>query len=111
MMTDAELLEFTQEFRDGILDGGPSDMRCFMVCAPLVTLLNMSGVPAKLEEAKSVRTVYGECNHVWIKLSDGRVLDPTADQFNSRRRKMPPIYLGKPTSLHRHTPPTKEEGR
>jgi hypothetical protein len=41
-------------------------------------------------------------NHVWIKLTDGRALDPTADQFNVLfpAMKMPPVYLGPPQSIH-----------
>lgn len=94
-MTDAELIEFTQEFRDGILDGGMPTLMCFAVCAPLVTLLNMSGVKAEMVESD-----LGWCNHFWLKLADGRVLDPTADQFNyldTAKAAMPPVYLGPPT--------------
>jgi hypothetical protein len=94
-VTDDELREFAADFREGILDGGPSDWTCFMVCAPLETLLNMHGV-------KMVETDLGEMNHVWIKLSDGRALDPTADQFNRLfpDLALPPVYLGAPISIH-----------
>jgi hypothetical protein len=97
MMTDADLIEFTQEFRDGILDGTPSWMMCAAVCYPLVTLLNMIGVKCDLVESD-----LGEFNHVWMRLADGRVLDPTADQFNELfpDLAMPPVYLGAPTKLH-----------
>ncbi len=96
-MTDAELIECCQEFRDGILDGRPSNWMCAMVCYPLVTLLGMYGVKAEL-----VETDMGECNHVWMRLADGRALDPTADQFNDLfpDLKMPPVYLGPPSKLH-----------
>lgn len=30
-------------------------------------------------------------DHIWLELSDGRVLDPTADQFPL---SLPPVYLG-----------------
>jgi hypothetical protein len=96
-MTDAELVEFVADFREGILDGRPSDMMCFMVCAPLVTLLNMYGVKCEMVSGED-----DERNHYWLKLADGRVLDPTADQFNgSQHRRLPPVYLGKPTAIHR----------
>lgn len=97
-MTDAELIEFVQEFRDGILDGHSSKMMCGAVCYPLVTLLNMSGVKAELVESD-----LGDCNHVWMKLEDGRALDPTGDQFNwllPAHEQMPTVYLGPPTRLH-----------
>lgn len=105
-MTDAQLVEFAREFRIGILDGGKPDFMCAAICFPLVTLLNMSGVSAQLRETKSVITRRGETNHIWIELADGRVLDPTADQFNGPGwRRMPDVYLGKRTKLHRPGPP------
>lgn len=92
-MTDRELIAFTREFRDGILDGGLPTMMCFAVCVPLVTLLNMSGVSAEM-----VETDLGWVNHFWLRLGDGRSLDPTADQFNYLDgAKFPPVYLGQPT--------------
>ena len=90
-MTDAELIEFATEFREGILDGAPSRMMCFAVSAPLAGLLNFYGV-----DAKTVEGDVGNMNHIWIELSDGRVLDATADQFDD----MPAVYLGKPAAIH-----------
>lgn len=96
-MTDAELIEFASEFRAGILDGRPSDWMCGIVCWPLSTLLGMHGV-----ENETVETDLGHCNHIWIKLADGRALDPTADQFNRLfpDMKMPVVYLGEPCAIH-----------
>src|SRR5689334_11816299 len=95
-MTDAQLIEFTAAFRDGILDGDDSWMMCAAVCYPLVTLLNMHGVKAEL-----VETDLGECNHIWMRLADGRALDPTADQFNKLfGYEYPAVYLGEPMKLH-----------
>lgn len=107
-MTDAELIEVAAGFRDGLLDGEPSDMNCFKVVAPLAGLLEFYGVDAKVVEGYVVlkRGSNGQtCNHFWIQLADGRVLDPTADQFNKAHKKdMPPVYLGSPTlRLHRPT--------
>ena len=35
-------------------------------------------------------------DHVWLKLEDGRILDPTADQFtNMDGSAMPAVFLGK----------------
>lgn len=101
-MQDAELVAFAQDFRDGILDGTPSDVACAMICEPLVTLLNMRGVKCRAFTTTTIRVTYGSCNHVWIGLGDGRVLDPSADQFNDQGLNMPEVYLGpKVGKLHR----------
>ena len=95
-MSDAALIRFATEFRAGILDGDPSDMMCFAVCAPLASMLRLSGVETELVESD-----LGEVNHYWLRLADGRVLDPTADQFNwCNTEQLPPVYLGPPTKLH-----------
>ena len=95
-MTDAELIEFASEFREGILEGRSSWMMCFAVAAPLAGLLKMHGVDAVLKEGD-----LGELNHFWLCLPDGRVLDPTADQFNDFGVElMPSVYLGPPTAMH-----------
>lgn len=95
-MTDAELIEFATEFREGLLDGHPSNWMCFAVCAPLLSLLRLHGVDAELVEGD-----LGVCNHVWLRLPDGRVLDPTADQFNAHQiEQLPPVYLGPPSLIH-----------
>lgn len=95
-MTDAELIEFVTDFRAGILDGASSNMRCAMVCWPLATLLCMLGV-----ECQTVEADLGEMNHFWLRLQDGRALDPTLDQFNNLfNESWPPVYLGPPTKYH-----------
>ena len=96
-MTDAELIEFATEFREGILDGGPSWMMCAAVAWPLAGLLRFYGMEVETEQGETE-----ECNHVWIRLPDGRVLDPTADQFNlfERYGELPAVYLGPPLAIH-----------
>ncbi|KAB7788087.1 hypothetical protein [Methylorubrum populi] len=95
-MEDAELIWFASEFREGILDGGSSQMMCWAVSAPLAALLEMHGVETELVEAD-----LGDCNHFYLRLPDGRVLDPTADQFNHLRvDPMPAVYLGPPADCH-----------
>jgi hypothetical protein len=112
-MSDARLVKFATAFREGVLDGRPSWMMCFAISAPLAGLLEAHGVRAELCESD-----LGEWNHVWLRLADGRVLDPTADQFNELfGYEMPPVYLGPPTNLHAsdsdpaaavpHTPPIR----
>jgi hypothetical protein len=49
------------------------------------------GVPNTLVETQLERPRGGPLNHVWLRLSDGRALDPSADQF---RLGLPPVYLG-----------------
>ena len=49
-MTDDELRNFVIEFRRGLLGGRASASRCFMLCAPLSTLLTIHGVPNTLVE-------------------------------------------------------------
>lgn len=95
-MTDAELIAFATEFREGILEGKPSNWHCAMICWPLESLLNMHGVACK-----AVETDLADMNHVWLQLEDGRALDPTADQFNYLfADTMPPVYLGPPVVYH-----------
>ena len=84
-MSDRELLSMARSFRKGILGKRPSDMMCFAVCAPLQAYLAIFGVELELVEAD-----FGRVNHVWLALSDGRILDPTADQFGIK----PAVYLG-----------------
>jgi hypothetical protein len=49
-MTDAELRNFVIEFRAGLLGRRASTQACFMLCAPLSTLLTIHGVPNTLVE-------------------------------------------------------------
>lgn len=95
-ISDKRLIKIAAEFRKGMIGDKPSSGTCFMICAPLVSLLKMYGVDGDLVESD-----LGEWNHVWIRLADGRALDPTADQFNSYGfEQMPPIYLGAPAKIH-----------
>lgn len=95
-MTDKQLLKFALSFRKGILGKSDSRMMCFAICAPLEAMLQMHGVAAKLVESD-----LGHCNHFWLRLPDGRALDPTADQFNYFPGcDFPPVYLGAPNELH-----------
>lgn len=98
-MSDAALVRFATEFRAGILNGESAQWMCFAVCAPLQSLLRLYGVESELVEGD-----LGACNHYWLRLSDGRVLDPTADQFNHWNgvAALPPVYLGPPTDCHRN---------
>lgn len=96
-MSDAELIAFAADFREGILDGGPSNWMCAAVCWPLAGLLRFNGI-----DCDCIESDLGHCNHIWIRLADGRALDPTADQFNQMFPSLnfPPVYLGAPASIH-----------
>lgn len=59
---------------------------CMVVAAPLQGLLSaLYGVETELVEVE-----FETINHVYLRLPDGRILDPTADQFPG----MPDVYLG-----------------
>ncbi len=84
-MTDAQLVRFARAFRRGIVGPrGSSAQMCFAVCAPLEGLLATQGVDARLRGVDFMAV-----NHYWLELPDGRILDPTADQFG-----LEPVYLG-----------------
>lgn len=87
----AEIIQIASDFRDGMLDGKPSMSMCFAVCYVLVGYLRFTGYECGLVEGK-----VGECEHYWIKLGAGNIIDPTADQFNQPNgESMPKTYYGK----------------
>ena len=96
-MDDKELVEFASDFRESILNGRSSDLMCAAVCWPMETLLNLYGVECRSITTHEAVTRNGPSNHVWIKLADGRALDPTADQFGD---EYPPVYLGPALAFH-----------
>ena len=101
---DAELHAIVAGFRDGILDGQPSDRMCYAICSPLTTFLEISGYPVML-----IRGSVGEWDHYWMELADGRIIDHTADQFATPSRPMPAVYIGPKPRWYR-TPSTRTSG-
>lgn len=94
-MTDKQLVRFAAEFRRGMIGGNTSHCRCFLVCFPLASLLRMRGVVTDMIDVDLSDVPDGNfANHVWLRLSDGRALDPTMDQFNNGNRRFPKVYLG-----------------
>ncbi len=98
-MDDDDLIECASGFREGVLGDRGSDLMCAAICWPLAGFLRFSGVDCDAEDRDIEEEGY-PANHVWIRLADGRVLDPTADQFSALN--LPPVYLGKPVQpIHR----------
>jgi hypothetical protein len=92
-VTDKQLLKIVRGYRNGMLGEDSSNGWCFMLCMPLISYLSVHGVKGAVLMESETET----CNHVWILLEDGRVLDPTADQFG---KKYPKVYLGEPLDIH-----------
>lgn len=88
-VNDGDLLRIARAARERITLGGRSSGYCAVVCVPLAIYLTKRGIPAT-----DVHGGVGEWQHTWIALDDGRILDPTADQFNRPGLRMPPVYLG-----------------
>ena len=90
-MTTRELKQVSREFRGGLIGKREGDMMCAVVCYALNGYLSFLGQSSTIEE---VMLKYS--NHVFLRLPDGRILDPTADQFGD----YPAIYVGKPLWFH-----------
>lgn len=94
---DKKIKKFVMGFTKGVLGKGNSTDMCFAVCSPLSTLLNAMGISCILAEGE----IFGN-HHIWIALSDGRIIDPTADQFS-----LPNIYCENRPKHYRLTPRRK----
>ena len=89
-MKQSELIKVVRGFRRGILDGRQSRHMCVAVCLPLQGYLSFLGVKSKIMEGETP-----DVNHVWLRLSDGTIIDPTAHQFpRPDGGKMPAVYVG-----------------
>jgi hypothetical protein len=94
-MNHKQIKAYARSFRRGLLGKRTSTNMCYMVTAPLTTLLCMAGVSCKLVEGWC-----GAYHHFFIELEDGHILDPTADQFKDMG--LPQIYLGPAKDIYRH---------
>lgn len=103
-METKELLRIVKGFRLGMLGAGtPTDM-CFILCAPLQAYLSTIGIETELICVS--RNGFG---HHYLVMSDGNVIDPSADQFGS----YPDVYIGPPLSIHKKhkaSPPVSKAG-
>lgn len=79
-MTDKQIIKAAQGFTRGLLGKKPTKDQCFKVCAPLHTYLKLCGIPCELTEGEIAYENH-QWHHYWVTLSDGRIIDPTADQF------------------------------
>lgn len=94
---DGEILAYASAFRRAVLQGSRSTRMCAALSAPLNAALRELGVACELEESE-----LEECNHIFLRLTDGRVLDVTADQFNlAGCEVLPAVYLGPASEIHR----------
>jgi hypothetical protein len=99
--TDKQILKIATEFRKGILGRRKSHRMCAMVSFGLQGYLGFVGLHSKVCEG--IVLMPGSeavINHIWLELPDGRVLDPTADQFNDGETIYPPVYLGNHVKIH-----------
>jgi hypothetical protein len=99
-MTDKNLIRICTQFRAGVLGGKneKSKDKCLWVSSPLCSYLNFLKVKCRMIEycvTIGENITYHHC----ILLDDGRIIDPTADQFNEiRKLEMPKVYLGEKPS-------------
>jgi hypothetical protein len=92
-MNDEEIIKLVTSFRKGVLGKKSPYMNCHIVSLPLQGYLSIIGINTNIEVGTiNIKGFYG--NHVWLKLEDGRIVDPTASQFNKFGQDMPDVYLG-----------------
>jgi len=98
-MSDKELIKVVTGFRRGILGRRKSTCWCWRICLPLEAYLIGIGVDNRITEGEVHLASHNKginIGHFWLTLSDGRIIDPTADQFNGMGHDdMPKVYLGK----------------
>ncbi len=110
LTTDDGLMRFVREFSDEILKFSNGDTRgmCAMVCDPLSAYMEFCGIKNQcvVFDVKSNGII---SNHVCILLPDGRIVDPTANQFvnPATGKTMPHYYLGEIPDFYL-TPKTKK---
>lgn len=99
-MRDKQLIKIARDFRRGMIGKNTAGGGfCGMICWPLSSMLSgIYGVKNECASADLDDEKSDWANHVWIKLADGRVIDPTFDQFCSEEPV--DVYLGPPTEFH-----------
>lgn len=98
-MTEKEILKTVTSFRKGILGRRSPLKMCFAVCAPLSTYLSLCGCKNELTEGEIHLSDHNKgitIGHFWLTLPGGKIIDPTASQFNKMGNDdMPDVYIGK----------------
>ena len=97
-MTDKQLIKVVNQFTRGMINGKPTTQKCYLVCAPLYSYLRFIGVDVELieGEVETDKLIHG---HYWLQLSDGRIIDPTANQFEGLQ--LPANYIGQLPSSYK----------
>ncbi len=94
VMTDKQIIKIASDFRRGIIGKNTSNDRCFMVTAPLQSILDMYGIETKIIEGE-LELNENLHQHFWLELNDSRILDATSDQFKTpTNEEMPKVFLG-----------------
>lgn len=95
-MQKSEQLAYALQFREAFLRGTSSDRMCAALSAPLWAALSVLGVGGELHQVE-----FEDIAHIFIKLPDGDILDPTADQLSGTG--LPSVFLGPARSVYRHS--------
>lgn len=102
--TDEEIRDIAKKFVKGLLSKKSTTDMCYLVCQPLQAYLYFLNVDCKLTEGE-IKFAGNEWHHFWITLADGRIIDPTANQFikNSGIRMKNLYVREKPYYYHPYT--------
>ena len=100
-MNKKELLKMVKGFRYGLLGRKSGRKQCFVVSMPLQGFLTAIGIKTKLIEGE-VCYYRHWIGHFWLEMEDGKIIDPTAEQFSTPKRKMPRVYIGAKPKWYRY---------
>lgn len=92
-MSDKEIKKISEGFTKGALGSRDSLNMCWVVCLPLQGYLSFCGCETKVIEG-NIEINNENYHHYWLQMQDGRIIDPTANQFNELGVKMPKVYFG-----------------
>lgn len=85
-----QIADIAKGFRKGMLGDRPAKQWCVAVSCSLAGFLKFCGYSCEI-----INGSIGYCQHCWIALGSGLILDPTADQFrNPSGEFMPKVYIG-----------------
>jgi hypothetical protein len=90
-MDNGQIQVIAEEFRKGILGRKKPKGMCAKVSWALQGFLSWMKVKTTVHKSQ-----VGEWNHIYLVMKDGTIIDATADQFNTDKKKYPPVYVGKP---------------